>query len=121
MSMHQLQDLSFTSVTSEHWDSLPDIQTIKRHIALAALTQSELTETALGLYSPPNEIREITLTQAAADQIRVMWHGHRNHGNKAPPTIPLKLFVTGGGQDGNGHTWASIEVHPGISNWEVQD
>ena len=121
MSMHQLQDLAFTSVTPEHWESFPESEAIKRHIALAALAHSELTEKALGLYSPPKEIREVILTHAAADQIRCMWHGHRSRGNKAPPTIPLKVFVTGGGQDGKGHTWANIEVHPGIDNWEVPE
>jgi hypothetical protein len=121
MSMHALQDLPFTSVTSEHWDSLPDTQAIKRHLALAALVHCELTDEALGLYTPPKEIREVQLTHAAADQIRCMWHGHRNRGSKAPPTIPLKVFVTGGGQDGKGHTWADIEVHPGMNNWEAPE
>lgn len=121
MSMHQLQDLTFTSVTPKQWESFPDLQSIKRHIALAALAQSELTRKALGLYSPPKEIREVVITHAAADQIRAMWHGHRDRGKKAPPTIPLKLFVIGCGQDGKGRTWADIEIHPGMSNWEVPD
>lgn len=119
MSMHALQDLPFTSVTSEAWDSLPEMTAIERRIAVAALAHCELTAEALGLYAPPKEIREVQLTHAAADQIRCMWHGHRERGNKAPPTIPLKVFVTGFGQDGKGHTWADIEVHPGLPNWEV--
>jgi len=90
-------------------------------IALAALAHCELTEVALGLQAPPKEVRDVQLTQAAADQIRCMWHGHRSRGHSAPPTIPLKVFVTGYGQDGEGHTWADIEVHPGLSIWEVPD
>lgn len=37
MTMHALLELPFTSVTSERWDSLPDMAAIKSHIALAAL------------------------------------------------------------------------------------
>lgn len=121
MSNHELQELAFTSITPEHWESFPDAQAIKRHLALAALAHSELTGKALGFHNPPKEIREIHLTHAAFDQIRCMWHGHRNRSNKAPPTIPLKFFVSAFGQDGEGHTWADIEVHPGMSNWDVPD
>lgn len=121
MSMHALQEFSFTSVTPEHWESLPSAEAIKRHLASALLAHSEVTGQALGLHTPPKEIREIHLTHAAADQVRCMWHGHRNQGNKGLPTIPLKVFVTGGGQNGKGHTWASVEVHPGVPNWEVPE
>jgi hypothetical protein len=119
VSMHALKDLPFTSVTSERWDTLPDVPALRRQIAMAALARCELTDEALGLYTPPKEVREVQLTHAAADQIRCMWHGHRSSGSKAPPNIPLKLFVTGFGQDGNGNTWANIEVHPGLANWEA--
>jgi len=121
MSEHALQDLPFTSINPERWGTLPDIRGLKMQIALAALAHCELTEVALGLQAPPKEVRDVQLTQAAADQIRCMWHGHRSRGHSAPPTIPLKVFVTGYGQDGEGHTWADIEVHPGLSIWEVPD
>lgn len=121
MSMHALLNLPFTSTTPERWESLPDMTTIKRHIGLAALAHCELTDGALGFYAPPKEIRELHLTHAAADQIRCMWHGHRNRANASPPTIPLKIFVTGFGQDGKGHSWADLEVHPGMENWEAPE
>jgi len=119
LSMHALQDLPFNSVTPERWDTFPDVRGLERQIALATLAHCELTEEALGLYAPPKEVREVRLTHAAADQIQCMWHGHRNRNSKSPPTIPLKVFVTGYGQDGKGHTWADIEVHPGLTNWEA--
>ena len=119
MSLHKLQDLAFTSVSAEQWDSMPSAHSLKRQIALSALATCELTNSSLGIYSPPQEVREVHITNAAADQIRCMWHGHRTRGSKAPPTIPLKLFVTGYGQSAEGHTWADIEVHPGMGDWDV--
>lgn len=122
MPMHALQDLPFTSVIPGRWGTLPDMAGLKRQIALAALANCELTEQALGVYSPPNEVREVHLTYAATDLIRSMWLGdgqerQGQQGSKAPPTIPLKVFVTGFGQDGNGNTWADIEVLPGLLSW----
>lgn len=117
MPMHSLQDLPFTSVNPERWGTLPDIAGLKRQIALAALAHCELTEQALGVYAPPKEVRDVQLTTAATDQIRCMWLSDRHGGSKAPPTIPLKVFVTGFGQDGEGNTWADIEVHPGLVHW----
>ena len=117
MSQHNLYDLPFTSLTSERWESLPDFEAIKLQIASAAIAHCEVSEDTLGLYSPPDEIRNVRLTEAAADQIRCMWHGHRHTDKMAPPVIPLKLFVVGFGQQ-NGHTWAEIEVHPGMDDWE---
>jgi hypothetical protein len=117
---HQFHTLQFTSLTPERWQSLPDIAVIKQQIASAALAHSEVSEVAFGLYSPPDEIREVHLTQAAADQILCMWHGHRQRSRDAPPVIPLKLFVCGFGQQ-EGRTWASIEIHPGTDNWEVSE
>jgi hypothetical protein len=116
MPNHQLHDLEFVAVTSERWDSLPDMATLKPQLAMSALARCELTGDAFGFYSPPDEIREVYLTSAAADQIRCMWHGHRPSEKNAPPAIPLKVFVTGFGQSG-GRTWASIEVHPGMNDW----
>ncbi len=117
MPMHTLQDLPFTSVNPERWGSQPDLTALKRQIALAALAHCELTEQALGVYAPPKEVREVHLTYAAGDQIRRMWLSEGQVGSKAPPTIPLKVFVTGFGQDAHGTTWADIEVHPGLANW----
>ncbi|MBX3624732.1 MAG: hypothetical protein KF892_06945 [Rhizobacter sp.] len=117
MPMHALQDLPFTSVVPGRPGALPDVATLKRQIALAALAHCELTEQALGVYTPPKEVREVQLTYAATDQIRTMWQGLRQAGSTAPPTIPLKVFVTGFGQDSNGDTWADIEVHPGLPEW----
>lgn len=117
MSQHNLYHLPFTSLTSERWGSLPAMETIKLQIASAAIAHCEVSEHTFGLYSPPDEIRDLHLTAAAADQIRCMWHGHRENDKKSPPVVPLKLFVVGFGQ-ANGHTWADIEVHPGLDDWE---
>lgn len=119
MPMHALQDLPFTSVVPGRAGAFPDIASLRRQIALAALAHCELTEQALGVYTPPKEVREVQLTRAAADQIRSMWHGLRLEGSTAPPTIPLKVFVTGFGQDADGSTWADIEVHPGLPDWSL--
>lgn len=116
---HKLLSLNFTSVVSEGWESLPNLEKLKRQIATAVLAHSELTQEDLGMYAPPKEIREVRVTAAAGDQITCMWHGHRNRGRKAPPTIPLKIFVFGFGQDSDG-TWADIEVFPGIDDWSVE-
>ncbi|HDR9868168.1 TPA: hypothetical protein QDE31_00025 [Burkholderia cenocepacia] len=115
---HKVIPLDFTSLVSERWSSLPDIEHLKKQLATLVLAHSELHAIELGLYAPPKEIREVTITAAAADQIRCMWHGHRGRDQLSPPTIPLKIFVFGTGQDQQG-TWASIEVHPGKDNWEV--
>jgi hypothetical protein len=118
--MHGVHQLPFLSLTSERWDSLPDRSTMKQQIAAAALANCEVSGTAYGLYTPPHEIREVKLTDAAMDQIRSMWHGHRKSGRGSPPPIPLKVFVVGFGQK-DGHTWASIEILPGIDNWEAPE
>jgi hypothetical protein len=33
----------------------------------------------------------------------------------------LRVFVTGFGQNGKEHTWANIEVHPGLVDWNAPD
>lgn len=121
MADHGFHELPFTSLTSERWDSLPDMKVIQQQIASSALAHCEVTGYNLGLYSPPKEIKELHVTVAAMDQIRSMWWGHRDRSRASPPIIPLKIFVTGAGQDGKGHTWASLEVHPGLDNWEAPD
>ena len=118
--MHKLQSVQFTSLTSESWESLPDMERLRQQIVLAVLAHSELTGESLGLYSPPKEIRQVLITNAAHDQIRVMWHGHRQRGHKAPPAIPLKIFVFGGGQ-ADGTTWSNIEIHPGLDSWDIAE
>jgi hypothetical protein len=115
---HKMHSLNFTSLMSESWDSFPDPEKLKKQISMAVLAHSELTEEALGLYTPPEEIKEIRVTAAAFDQVWCMWHGHRDQGRKSPPPIPFKIFVFGFGQDSKG-TWASIEVMPGLDNWDV--
>ena len=117
MSQHNLHILPFTSLTSERWDSLPDMKTMRQQIASAALAHCEISGDVFGFYSPPNEIRDVQITAAAVDQIRCMWHGHREGNKSSPPVILLKLFVTGFGQ-ANGETWAELEVHPGLDDWE---
>ncbi|WP_395065563.1 hypothetical protein [Paraburkholderia silvatlantica] len=116
--MHKLIFLNFTSLVSERWNSLPDIENLKKQLAVAAIAHSELHGIELGLYAPPKEVREVKISAAAADQIRCMWHGHRESEQLSPPPIPLKIFVFEMGQDAQG-TWASIEVHPGLDDWEV--
>lgn len=116
--MHGLHSIQFTSVTSERWDSLPDADKLAVQIGQAVMAHSELSEEALGLYEPPDEIREVRLTQAVYDLVRCMWHGHREKGHASPPPIPLKVYVFAHGQSG-GNSWASIEVHPGSDRWEA--
>ena len=115
---HKLYQFQFTSLTSESWDAFPDFLKMEKQIAQAALAHCELSGEAFGLYAPPHEIREIRMAQAVYDQIRSMWHGHRERGRIGPPTIPLKVFVIGFGQESS-RTWASIEVLPGLDNWEA--
>ena len=118
--MHGFHTIHFTSLTSESWGGLPDVEGLRNQISEAILAHSEVQEQALGFYRPPDEIRELLLTQAVHDQIRCMWHGHRSAGRTSPPTIPLRIFVYGFGQAG-GKTWASVEVHPGVDNWDAPD
>jgi hypothetical protein len=118
MAQHELRSLSFASLTSEHWDSFPDLRSITKQIGDAILAHSEVSKDSVGLYAPPNEIRNVHLTDAAADLIRCMWHGHREKGRRGPPAIPLKVFVTRFGQ-GNGRSWADVEIHPGVDNWDA--
>lgn len=116
---HKVYNFDFTSLVSESWNSFPDPEKLKKQIAVAVLAHSELSKEPLGLYTPPKEIREVRVTAAVFDQISCMWHGHRKQGHKAPPPIPLKIFVFSFGQ-GAQNTWASIEVLPGLDNWEVE-
>jgi hypothetical protein len=76
MSQHRLQPLAFASLTSEHWESLPNLESIKKQIGDAILAQSEVYDEAIGFDLRLHEIRNIHLTHAAADQIRFMWHGY---------------------------------------------
>jgi hypothetical protein len=116
--MHNVISLNFTSLVSVRWNSLPDIENLKKQLAIAVIAHSELHGIALGIYSPPKEVREVNISAAAADQIRCMWHGHREREQISPPLIPLKIFVFAMGQDAQ-ETWVSIEVHPGLDNWDV--
>jgi hypothetical protein len=118
--MHGFHKIHFSSLTSEAWASFPDIESLKVQITQAILAHSEVTEEALGFYTPPDELRQVVLTHAVHDQIRCMWHGHRSAGRASPPPIPLHIFVYGFGQ-ANGKTWAEVEVHPGVDNWEAPD
>ncbi|HZZ77965.1 MAG TPA: hypothetical protein VFE62_05585 [Gemmataceae bacterium] len=115
---HNVTPLDFTFVVSERWSSLPDIENLKKQPATLAPAHSELHDVELGLYAPPKEIREVRIPAALADQIRCMWHGHRERDQIYPPVIPLKIFVWGMGQDQHG-TWASTEVHPGMDDWDA--
>lgn len=117
--LHRMINLSFASVVPESWNSFPRAEELKREIALTVLTHSELSSESLGVYAPPETIKEVRITTAAFDQIRCMWHGHREKGHQAPPLIPLKVFVFSFGQDASG-TWASIEVMPGLDDWELE-
>jgi hypothetical protein len=116
--MHGFIGIQFTSLTSERWDGVPEVNRLKGQIAQTVLACSELTDEALGIFTPPQEIRDVVLTQAVYDQIHTMWHGHRAQGHAAPPAIPLKIFVLGYGQS-EGRSWANIEVHPGLDDWEA--
>lgn len=118
MTQHALKAFSFASLTAERWDSFPETATILKQVGEAILAQSEVSGEHLGFHAPPNEVREVRMTVAALDQIRCMWHGHREPGRHSPPAIPLRYFVTGFGQS-NEKSWASVEVHPGADNWEA--
>lgn len=117
--MHGVHEIQFTSVTPEQWGTVPDADKLAAQIGQAVLAHSELSEVTLGLYQPPKEIREVRLTQAVHDLIHCMWHGHRERGRASPPPIPLKVFVFSYGQS-DGHSWVSIEVHPGVDRWDVE-
>lgn len=116
---HKVLTLDFTSVIPDGWDGFPNPEKFRREIGLAVLAHSEIADEVLGMYRPPDEIREVHITAAAFDQVRCMWHGHRERGRGSPPSIPLKVFVCGFGQK-SGHTWANIEVLPGMDNWDVE-
>ncbi|WP_171941272.1 hypothetical protein [Herbaspirillum rubrisubalbicans] len=118
MAQHELRTLAFASLTAERWDSFPETATISKQIGDAILAQSEVSGDHVGFYNPPDEIKEVKVTVAALDQIQCMWHGHRQPGRRSPPAIPLRYFVTGFGQE-NGKSWASVEVYPGVDNWEA--
>ncbi|TCG04922.1 hypothetical protein BZM27_37490 [Paraburkholderia steynii] len=75
--MHKVICLNFASLVSERWNSLPNIEQLKKQLAVAALAHSELHDIELGLAAPPGEVREVKISAAAADQIQCMWHGHR--------------------------------------------
>ncbi|OZG71565.1 hypothetical protein BTA51_19985 [Hahella sp. CCB-MM4] len=117
--IHKLITLDFTSLMPQSWDSFPDPEALKKQVALSVLAHSEITKEALGFYAPPNEIKEVRVTAAVLDQIYCMWHGHRENGRESPPTIPLKIFVCGFGQNDE-TSWASIEVLPGLDNWDFE-
>lgn len=117
--LHGVFSLDFKSFNIQNWSTFPSSEELKKEIAVAVLAHSEVTENALGFYTPPNEINNIDISAAALDQIQCMWHGHRQRVSISPPSIPLRLFVVGFGQD-SGRSWASIEVLPGLDNWNVQ-
>jgi hypothetical protein len=116
---HRLYEFSFQSLATGDWGAFPEPRALEREIASALLAHSEVSDQPLGLYAPPKEIREIRVVAAVFDQISCMWHGHRARGQWSPPPVPLKVFVFGFGQDATS-TWASVEVLPGIDNWEVE-
>lgn len=118
MHAHALRSFTFLAIPTDGSGAFPDAASLKRQIAQAVIANSEVTGNALGFYTPPEEIRELRLTSAAFDQVRCRWHAHRQPDHASPPAIALKAFVTGFGQDDKGHTWASIEVHPGEDRWE---
>lgn len=116
--MHKTFRLNFTSLDEASWENFPSAEQVRKHIALAVLAHSELTDEKLGFYEPPKDIKEVRITEAAHDQIRCMWHAHRDRGKRSPPPIPLRIFVFGFGQDAS-NTWASIEILPGLDSWAV--
>ena len=91
---------------------------MEKQIAQAVLAYCELSDEPFGLDSPPHEVREIRMAHAVYDQIRSMWHGHREKGRLSPPTIPLKTFLFGFGQE-SGRTWIRIEILPGLDDWKA--
>jgi hypothetical protein len=117
---HALVPFDLVAASPATWASMPNNEDLLRWVALAVLSHSELTGTSLGFDGTPGRIRNVTLTVAARDQINCMWHGHRAIEAHSPPSIPLKYFVTGFGQNAP-DTWADIEVLPGLDRWEVLD
>src|SRR3546814_404325 len=77
---------------------MPSVADLQQQIAMAVLSDSEITKTRVGFYNPPKRIRKFAISDAAWDQITQMWHGHRKAGAASPPVIPLKYFVNGFGQ-----------------------
>jgi hypothetical protein len=113
--MHGLLSVPFTSLTSENRDGVPEVNKLKTEIAQTVLACSELTDEALGIFTLPEEIREVLPTQAVYDPIGSMWHGQRDRGHASPPPLPLKIFVVGFGHS-DGKTWPGIEGPPGRDN-----
>lgn len=116
----KLRHLELVSGSPASWPSMPSVADLKQQIAMAVISDSEITDTAIGFYSPPKRIRNVRISDAALDQIACMWHGHRKAGSSSPPAIPLKYFVKGFGQVPS-DTWADVEVLPGVDSWELSE
>src|SRR3546814_2069638 len=69
---------------------MPSVADLQQQIAMAVLSDSEITKIRVGFYNPPKRIRKVAISDAAWDQITQMWHGHRKAGAASPPVIPLK-------------------------------
>lgn len=97
---------------------MPNETDLRKQLSTALLAHSELKQIELGFYNPPDEIRTLLITNAAYEQIKIMWHGHRQRDSKSPPPMPLKFFVFGFGQS-EGNTWVDIELLPRMDDWSV--
>lgn len=115
---HKLHSLSLIPVSPASWSTFPKAGELENLISNAVLSDSEITDTSLGFYKPPERVRNLNISVAAQDQIKSMWHGHRNSEAKSPPFIPLKYFVCAFGQKPP-DTWVDIEVFPGLEDWSV--
>lgn len=114
----KLHSFKLAAVSPSLWATLPSLDSLNELISNAVLCDSEITNTSLGFYNPPERIRKISISIAAQDQIESMWHGHRTSGANSPPPIPLKYFVFGFGQKPP-DTWVDVEIFPGLDDWSM--
>ena len=120
MTGHRLRRLELVSGSPASWPVMPSAVELQQQIAMSVLSDSEITDVAIGFYSPPKRIRTVVISSAALDQISCMWHGHRKAGSGSPPVIPLRYFVTGFGQSPP-DTWVDVEIFPGVDSWGLAD
>src|SRR3546814_1433739 len=118
--LHRLRLLELVSSEPAICEDMSSGADLQQQIAMAVLTDSEITKTRVGFYNPPKRILKVAISDAAWDQITQMWHGHRKAGAASPPVIPLKYFVNGFGQNPP-DTWADVEILPGVDSWELSD
>src|SRR3546814_2588394 len=91
--LHRLRLLELVSGAPASWEDMPSVADLQQQIAMAVLSDSEITKTRVGFYNLPKRISKVAISDVAWDQITQMWHVHRKAGAASPLVIPLKYFV----------------------------